>query len=823
MAEQPTLARALGGRPIKKVTAKVHSFSSVRPSPEKGSSDLDQLGKAMTALGSVAGKFLEAKLDSRSKEDIARGRHIANKHRFELMQKDASALRVAEKNGWISNGARPDVKRGFLTQLGVNWAKSSEVSILFDDGVEDLLQEHALNLGSVEDLNQKLDQHFNGKMQEALGALNNNYYSRTIGFSQSINPILERKKEIFVGIYEKLLSKANADEIDKTLTSFMQEGDYKDAIAWFSNGSVGEDSEYEHLYRQIPPRLTTPTEVSPKKFFFDSFKRHILYNRVTSPLHPSYETSLEAAIATVNSVRKLKMPNTGERMDVGSMGEHYAELHLELVVKLNRARGSAAAKEKEIGDSVKDKIQHIFRMASGKGGSHPGLVYYIEGREGELLPITITPNNLVQFYNDLRNNRIRIPTGTKRDSKTGLDPASAAVPHRKVFWDISKLTDPKDIEAAKNDSFTPTPEEFDHVTEFLATKALADVSAEIVTNNKSLLAGVTQMREMDKKRLATRQQRLVDQIHKIFRTKKDPESLTKKRGPWEKVLGDRPRVEALFKDLRWDEDDIYRWVSELTKDLEQEYKSNDLYWSPTQFSAQLKETFNKIEQEKYFDRDKQTKIEEAYDYYQENAEKFFGMDESQIRLKVAALMGPTVGINDPNVTQLVTTLKGQRRNWMSMSTFRPGTEAAAIKTQMKRMILQREPLLQALLVEERKKPHGVGATDHFSMADIMMDLLIERYLMEHYLPTLETMAQAVNMDVDAIRKQDLDAILYDDDKSRRDEMLTMEFTNDAGETVTKEIRQGSIFYNLFRNYGDGHKTWHDRIKNTLLNLGGGQK
>ena len=140
---RPAVKSRLEGAPEIKPQATVASGAFYAPAKPQITSEMDQLGRALTAMGGEVGQIMVKKVGEQSKEDLQTGARIALAHMAELRKDSSNALKQAEKKGWIPNGARPDVKEGYLRQVGVMWATSPRLKAALDGDMETFINDFA--------------------------------------------------------------------------------------------------------------------------------------------------------------------------------------------------------------------------------------------------------------------------------------------------------------------------------------------------------------------------------------------------------------------------------------------------------------------------------------------------------------------------------------------------------------------------------------------------------------------------------------------------------------------------------------------------------
>ena len=174
---RPAVKSKLEQAPEIKPQASVSSGAFYAPARPQLSTEMDQLGKALLQLGSGVGNMMVNKAGEQSKEDLQTGARIALAHMAELRKDSSNALKQAEKKGWIPNGARPDVKEGYLRQVGVMWATSPRLKAALDGDMETFINDFADKGGNLADFHTALDVRNQGIVNEARDVLDDNFYT----------------------------------------------------------------------------------------------------------------------------------------------------------------------------------------------------------------------------------------------------------------------------------------------------------------------------------------------------------------------------------------------------------------------------------------------------------------------------------------------------------------------------------------------------------------------------------------------------------------------------------------------------------------------
>ena len=352
--------------------------------PARPNTDVNQLGQALLAMGNAAGQLMVKKAGIREKEDLATGTKIAMDHLAELRKDSSDALKQAEKNGWIPNGARPDVKEGYLRAVGAIWATSPILKNKLDWDMEVFINNLADKGGSLEDFHFALDARNKEIVDQAKGELDDNFYTRDEGFMGNILAPLAKHRKHWTDKYTQLITRKQIDVATKSVHDLWKDGRLDGGFNyWWKGVSGAEPIDWTDPIsgKKVPagarniiaPKDLYPVNPGPRVGFFNIVESHALYNLAGN----QYDMGgIARALRFVDYQAAKKNPANGASMDSGTMKESYELLKRKLQGQLSAAQGYLTANNKDLRASAGLKVEAVFKS-------------YKEASEGERSKISI--------------------------------------------------------------------------------------------------------------------------------------------------------------------------------------------------------------------------------------------------------------------------------------------------------------------------------------------------------------------------------------------------------------------------------------------------
>ena len=359
-----------------KPQATVSAGGYYAPAKPQLTSGWEQFGRVGEKVKGIFDTVLAKKAQYQSKEDYQTGARIALAHMEELRKDSSNALKQAEKNGWIPNGARPDVKQGYLKAVGVIWADSPQLKGWLNEGMETFINDFADTGGTESDFHTALDARTQGIVAEARDHLDDNFYTRDEGFMGAIGTPLAQHRKDWTAKYHAIVSRKQRDVATKATHDQWGTGGTDRGFNYWWTGDArikGDDSDVKIIDSKtgkelsgtksiIAPADLYPVDPGPRVGFYNVVRSYALFNLAEN----QYDIGgVDRALRFVDIIAAKKNPSNGARMDSGTMDESYTKLKRELQAQRAAAQKYLTEHHDDLRKSAALKVEVISKLWKG--------------------------------------------------------------------------------------------------------------------------------------------------------------------------------------------------------------------------------------------------------------------------------------------------------------------------------------------------------------------------------------------------------------------------------------------------------------------------
>ena len=754
---RPAVKSKLEQAPEIKPQASVSSGAFYAPSRPQLSTQMDQLGQALRQLGSGVGDMLVNKAGEQSKEDLATGARIALAHMDDLRKNSSNVLKRAEQEGWLPNGARPDVKEGFLRQSGAIWAQSPQVTALLDDGMETFINSWGNKAGSMVDFHNALDARNRQIVDEAREALDNNFYSRDEGFMNSIPEVLAKHRKKWTDRYTNIVSINQMNVASKGVKEYFRIGT-PEALEAAKNyfftgqshpGTLGEvkslktggDFDPNRQRVVVAPKDLWPAGQSPRVGFYTMVEEHALYDLAKNP---NDIEGITRAMGFVSTMSSLRNPANKARMDSGLLQSHYGKLRSNLSTMLGNALSKRQANEADLLESAVTKMTTLVQLRPG--GEYDDMEYRVVGADGTIQKKIFTPGDMTQFLTDWENNAIVHPRYDENFPDSGIP--------KTVRYALSEgsYESPEEADKVRKGGWALTDEELPLLTDQKKFEGILTVIDRINARVQGQKGDIAEQGKLAQDDFNRRVEREADDLVNFFRPKPP------------KPGDDGP---APVPQIVWSDEDMQR-ISEKVGDKLREYATaNKLNFSLLKWKTARRAFADTNHGETYHSSADQERYTHALTTLASaNGHKhWLNKSDVEVEMNIRELFGAKGGLpkkgdelSEGQIDKLTKLFVGKTKAWgRFMDITGTAGKGTSFENLMFKKVMIEDPALAQLFQKNRKQ---IGPFFHGSPMETYFKAHLHAYMRRVYIPWMDSIGTNFDYDGEAFDKKEMDSFMF---------------------------------------------------------------
>lgn len=751
---RPEVKSRLEQVPEIKPQASVSSGAFYAPARPQLSTEMDQLGKALRQLGSGVGDMMVNRAKEQSAEDLATGARIALAHMDELRKDSSNALKKAEAKNWLPNGARPDVKEGFLRQAGAIWARSPQLAAHLDDGMETFIHSWSNKAGSLVNFHEALDKRNMEIITQAREHLDNNFYSRDEGFMNAVPEVLAKHRKKWTERYTDLVSINQMNTASKAVKNLFREQLYDNAVNYFFMGQttpgVAGELRDNKTGKVVPPSealtIVAPKDLwpagqSPRIGFYKMVEDHALYDLAKNPHDIK---GISDALDFVTHMASMKNPTNKARMDSGLVESHYGKLKTTLSAMLDRAQTNLAARDGEILESAMSKVTALFQLRP----HGDGFQYRVIDGSGQVSLKIFDPRQMNEFLEDWKNNRIAHPSYNPKNPDAG-------VPEIVRY----KISGPYESDEEKDrvikDGFSLTDKEI----EALTTRHQFEAILSVVDRVNARLEN--QDREAAKEKAAEQDQ---------FDRRLDRKAAD--------------IIETLSEGGTWSDEDIKETSRKVLNRLKRFAERNELEFDSLNWRNKIRATLDATAGEDYHSSADQGRYTQALTTLASENGQLHWLNKSdlQVEANIRKLFGSSAGVekrgdelSEAQIVKLTNLFVNKNRAWGKYLDITGATgKGTAFEKEMYDAAVRLNPDLLQLFHDNKKQLAG-GFFKASSM-ETLFRAHLSAYMRRVYVPWMADAGEHFDYDGESFDRKAMDAFLfsnkYTDPERKKPEVIS---------------------------------------------------